>query len=378
MESKILLSHLAASMSQSLGKSKKHCEEFLREFFHLISETLENGESVKVKGFGTFKVVDVESRESVSVNTGERLSIASYKKISFTPARELASLINSPFESFESIEIDEDMPDDVLAGNLQDDSESKIEEEKTEPVIFPEDISDEDKVSLERLEEGSMEEGEDDLISLKAYELIESEPEQEEIVNNEEAKEEGEPEEIESDEILDEENNEDDMKNKFGIGFFSGAMTSLAVCLIIFMLGCFFGWWPTRMGVPQREVVQQVVPEPMIEEPAVQVEEEPVEEVETSPAVPQEKKVAEDKDAVYDTVTSTRYLTTIARENYGDYNFWPYIYLENESILGHPDRITPGTRVKVPSLSKYGVSPSRKEDVQKAKKEAQAIYARFK
>lgn len=82
-------------------------------------------------------------------------------------------------------------------------------------------------------------------------------------------------------------------------------------------------------------------------------------------------------DVKYDTVTTTRYLTSISKEHYGNYHFWPYIYLENENILGHPDRIKPGTKVKVPSLSKYGVDPKKPADVAKAKKLGQEIYKRF-
>lgn len=80
----------------------------------------------------------------------------------------------------------------------------------------------------------------------------------------------------------------------------------------------------------------------------------------------------------YDTVTKTRYLTTISRQHYGNYHFWPYIYKENEKILGHPDRIKPGTKVKVPDLAKYGVNPNKASDVAKAKKLAVEIYARYK
>lgn len=84
-----------------------------------------------------------------------------------------------------------------------------------------------------------------------------------------------------------------------------------------------------------------------------------------------------DTQKKYDTVTTTRYLTTISREHYGNYHFWPYIYLENESILGHPDRIKPGTKVVVPSLSKYGVDPKSKSDIEKAKKLGVEIYKKY-
>ena len=90
----------------------------------------------------------------------------------------------------------------------------------------------------------------------------------------------------------------------------------------------------------------------------------------TVPTQPSDKKV-------YDTITKTRYLTTMAKDHYGNYHLWPYIYKENEKILGHPDRIRPGTKVVVPPLSKYGVNPDNKADIDKAKKLGNEIYARY-
>ena len=80
---------------------------------------------------------------------------------------------------------------------------------------------------------------------------------------------------------------------------------------------------------------------------------------------------------VYDTIGDTRYLTTMAKAHYGNYNFWPYIYEENKSMLGHPDRIRPGTPIVIPKLSKYGVDPSKNEDIEKAKQLGVEIYARY-
>ena len=70
MENKIAIGSLASILSRSCGKSKKVCEDFLREFFRVVADALQQGEPVKIKGFGTFKLSDVESRTSVNVSTG--------------------------------------------------------------------------------------------------------------------------------------------------------------------------------------------------------------------------------------------------------------------------------------------------------------------
>lgn len=377
MENKIALGSFAGILSQATGKSKKICEDFLREFFRLVSETLREGESLKIKGFGSFKIVEVESRSSINVNTGEPIEIAPYKKVVFTPAKEIASAINAPFEEFESVEMEDEMP---------------------EEMISEEEISDENNVSLPRLEEGSQEEGEDDDITYEAYKEIEKEetetpiapiieepltkqpeesqpeqpeeslserPDEDNITSIEETKEdtgriynksshfkEYEPEINIYPPVYDKENK----KSRFGIGFLIGALSTFVVCAVIFMLGCFFDWWPVNFGSPKNLVTQEEITLPQEPEPQEIVEEEPT------------------PEPVYDTVSTTRYLTTIARDHYGNFNFWPYIYLENESKLDHPDHIKPGTSIVIPDIRKYGVDPSNPKDIEKARKLGVEIY----
>lgn len=70
--------------------------------------------------------------------------------------------------------------------------------------------------------------------------------------------------------------------------------------------------------------------------------------------------------AVTDTVSSTRFLATMAREYYGNMVFWVYIYEENSDILGHPDRIAPGTVVVIPPAAKYNIDPNNQASINSA------------
>lgn len=79
----------------------------------------------------------------------------------------------------------------------------------------------------------------------------------------------------------------------------------------------------------------------------------------------------------YDAIGKTRYLRTMAKDYYGNPEFWPYIYKENSYKLGDPDRIPPGTSIKIPSLAKYGVNPNNQADLETAKKLGREIYARY-
>ena len=115
------------------GMNKKDADKFVREFFLLIEEALEKDKYVKIKGLGTFKLVDVESRESVNVNTGERFQIPGYTKVSFTPDNSLRDIINKPFAHFETVVLNEStvLEDTPVSSEFDDENEETVEEEIT-------------------------------------------------------------------------------------------------------------------------------------------------------------------------------------------------------------------------------------------------------
>ena len=108
MDNKINLSQLADLLSQAGGMSKAASEQFVKNFFDIISQSVLSEGLVKVKGLGTFKLVQMEDRESVNVNSGERFTIEGHQKISFIPDADLKERINKPFAAFETVEISEE------------------------------------------------------------------------------------------------------------------------------------------------------------------------------------------------------------------------------------------------------------------------------
>lgn len=107
MEGKVLLQDLAQSLAAKNGIQRKDAETFVRAFFETISEGILQDKIVKIKGFGTFKMIDVQDRESVNVNSGERIIIPGHSKISFTPDSELKDQVNRPFALFQTVVINE-------------------------------------------------------------------------------------------------------------------------------------------------------------------------------------------------------------------------------------------------------------------------------
>ena len=108
MSNRALLQDIVNALSEKGGMNKMQSEKFCRQFFSLIREVLLRDSYVKIKGLGTFKLMTVSERESVDVNTGQRIEISAHQRIVFSPDKNIASRINRPFESFETIELSDE------------------------------------------------------------------------------------------------------------------------------------------------------------------------------------------------------------------------------------------------------------------------------
>lgn len=124
MNRKLLLQEVADAFAQRANISKKKAEAFCRAFFDLIEEELTHESFVKIKGFGIFKVITVNERESININTGERIRIDSHAKLSFVPDSQLKDLINKPFADFQTITLQDRTTEEELTK-----AEIKIERE---------------------------------------------------------------------------------------------------------------------------------------------------------------------------------------------------------------------------------------------------------
>jgi nucleoid DNA-binding protein len=102
MDNKLSLQDLASIMAESYGLDIKSSHAFVKTVFEIVEEFVAKDKLVKVKGFGTFKLVNVSDRESINVNTGERIVIAGHTKLTFTPDSVLKDTVNRPFADFET------------------------------------------------------------------------------------------------------------------------------------------------------------------------------------------------------------------------------------------------------------------------------------
>ncbi len=431
MNEKITLPTLVSLLADKTGKQKKQCEDFLREFFNTLVDAMETGENVRIKSLGTFKVVAVEPRKSVNVNTGEQMEIPGHNKIVFVPAKELAEEVNAPFAMFESIEIPDNALEDpllssesesaaqaeedpLLSSAISDPSESEAQAEE-DPLLSSatsdpsestaqaeEDplpssaISDQTVSAAQAEEDPLLSSAISDQTVSAAQAAVYPEPDEDSDENEQEF-------EIENESGLDsfpivsqlnEEHTETRRNYRFLLGFACGVACAAVICLCAYLF--FFEKWVATVSEEKNTEVSvqaetsgqltdadvRQVPKPdvldsdkkdLIEASDADSKNEQMAKTEQTAEVPTRPS----DEPVYDTITKTRYLTTMAKEHYGNYNLWPYIYEENKAILGHPDRIRPGTKVIVPPLSKYGVNPSDPDDIAKAKKKGVEIYAHY-
>lgn len=125
MEQKITQIELAARMAKRTGFTKQDSENFVRMFFETVREGLLQDKLVKIKGLGTFKLIEVSDRESVNVNTGERIRIVGHTKVTFTPDNALRDQVNRPFAEFETV---------VLNESTSQQEMERIEKPSVEPV----------------------------------------------------------------------------------------------------------------------------------------------------------------------------------------------------------------------------------------------------
>lgn len=105
--SKSNISRLAKSISSKHGLTQAEAERFISKMFEVADEGLHEDKLLKIKWLGTFKVTPVKDRESVDVNTGERIVIEGRDKISFTPDNILKEIVNKPFAQFETVVVND-------------------------------------------------------------------------------------------------------------------------------------------------------------------------------------------------------------------------------------------------------------------------------
>ena len=344
MNIKVNLPGLAKTLAQKQDLSLRDAEGFLREFFDAIIQAVTDEGTVKVKGLGTFKLLEVQDRESVNIKTGERIIIPGHSRLAFTPEPSLRDLINKPFADFQTVVINEGtsieemekVPAEDEETPLPEDAEEQAVEAETEPSVEPETAPEPQPLMAAEPEAEPSAEPE---TAPEPEPLMAAEPEPEPSAEPETAPE---PEPVASVEA--EADPEPPIAPPSGGGNNGLSLWKICASVLGVMLLCalfyFIGYNQSR-PVPsppkQEKQAEKVVPK---EKPAPKVE---------YAQVPggQYRIVGTRKTHV---MKPGDYLSKIAIAEYGDKDFTPYIIVHND--FPDPDNVPVDMEIKLPELEK--------------------------
>ena len=376
MNEKITLQDLINLFSEKQGMNKKDAEVFVRTMFELIEEALATEKYVKIKGFGTFKLTEVDSRESVNVNTGERIEIQGHTKISFTPDATMKDLINKPFSHFETVVLNEgveleDTPietseeivqEEIISETIIAEEPAIVEEPQPEPIVETpaeeETIVEEPTIEEQTIDEPISEETiEEETIEEKT---IVEESTIEEPVAEEPITEEPVITEVPTSEETEKYVSTEEKKVKNTNRILWGV---IVVLVLIILLGVY--WMFLRPSS-----VPEVTPLPPVQEevtiPVPVEEKQPEDTIETVKFIQlsAEELRKEHVPSFADTLdyqiigTQEEYTLqkgeTIIRASvkfFGTKKYWPYIVKHNVDVLPDPDNIPAGVKIKIPVLT---------------------------
>ena len=166
---------ITSALAKQHNLSADDAAAFVDAFFDIISSELKNGNQVKIKGLGTFKVQAVKPRESVNVNTGERVLIEGHDKISFTPDTVMKELVNKPFSQFETVVINDGVDTEELERIPAEDSSDEVKSELVDETTTKNTSEEKTVAEEERTEVEDTKEETNNSSSVKEDAVIEAE-----------------------------------------------------------------------------------------------------------------------------------------------------------------------------------------------------------
>ncbi len=387
MNEKISFPDLVGLLSSKMNITKKEAETFLKEFFTVSTEVITSGEELRINGLGLFKPIWVEARGSINIQTGEPVEIPGHYKLSFIPDKVLREAVNAPFSSFSVEVLNDHVPiedmtavpsQDIDENNdicntenveLQDSKEIREKEEEDESIEPAHEYIQEDKSADEESSEST--------VSSQEIEKF-----QEEIIQPEsETKVEEKEEDCYEDYLR---------KSASRKSFWWGVLSAFGIIIICLAGGIFF------MGNDSPYVVK--IGEYTLSLGKQSIDSRPMNNNPESVVLPENKDTLSEmekdsvlKDSVIsasplaapevkpviETIRSGVFLTTLARKYFGHKAFWVYIYEENKDVIKNPNQVPIGTRLTIPSASKYDIDANNRTSVENAKALAAKIQSRY-
>ena len=334
MNKRLTTEDLAELLAEYTKKDKKSMDLFLREFVAVVTEGVLTDNLVKVKDLGSFKIVRVEKRESIHVNTGESFLIPEHYKFTFLPDKELREIVNKPFSFFETTEVNENVDFSDL-DSAKEENEKDLEEDSD---------GEEEKVSTV-----------DEALGKKSISPVDGLP----ILEDESVK-------------LDK-----DIPIIHPQPQSFGHKMLIVVSAIAILLGVAayvyynLDYFTAYNDLKIKKVPLNTAPplEKQNSEDLVLVDS-PNVNSDTSKVNESMAKV--ESETQVDTILAKikiepgSRLTLISLEYYGSKLFWVYLYEHNKAIISDPNNIPIGTEIEIPIPGKYGIDAKDRASLEKA------------
>ncbi len=329
MNRKITFPKLTEAVASLTSVSEATAEAFIKQLFELIADTVAKGKSVTVKGLGTFSPTDDPD-----------------SPVTWIPDSALAEAVNEPFAFFEAVELGDGVTEEILTAQTSD-----LPTSGTIPPPIP-------AMSATPASPA--------VTAPSIPPIPKTMPTEEENLSEPETMPEPGNEPQPDDEVSWLDNEEKASRQKWHLNPW-----------LMFLAGIILGFVANHVYTcyisnnQDNNIVKNVIVTDTVRKTAPVAAPLPADSIAGQPSMPQ----ASYQPIAIDTVTTSRYLTTMARKYYGNYKFWVYIYEENSDIVSDPNRIRPGTPVVIPAPEKYDIDASDPESVKKAEKRIAEISA---
>lgn len=339
-DNKLSWTELRKALALRAGTNEKEAKLFLDALNQQILEGLKQDKQVKINGIGTFRMQSVAPRESVNVNTGERITIPGYEKVVFTPEAGMKELIehNTPMKKKNAKKAAEEINPleklgeqaDEIVGILADLGQSPENDKapkgkktagKTKAVATKAEQPKEEAKSVEPTPAVA---AEAEKPAVEAKPAVEEKPKVTVFAAQEQPK--------------------AKEKTKKKTHFLRDTLICVIILLLLLLIGYFFlrnqiSGWLDSLNNPKPAQTEQVV----------KADPKPVKEVAATPAIPDE--IVYDKLITTERMHKHSRLAWMAWRYYGNKAFWVYLYDANKDHIVNPDKITTGTPIRVPQLT---------------------------
>ena len=353
METKITLPQLAKTLAQKQDLTQKDAEAFLREFFDAIIQNVTTDKLVKIKGLGTFKLIEVLDRESVNVNTGERIIIPGHTKLSFLPDPLLKDTINKPFADFQTVIINDGTSLEEME-RIPEEEEKPEQDLEQDAELEPEPVQEEEQDLEPELD-----------LEPEVEQVQEQEPEEEnENVQQPVVAPEEKAEEVRLVASDESKKPEEEMRALTSAEKWAMALGIVLLCLLSYFVGYNRLLSPSESAPQKKELKKnpELNKDAKSETPAAKEVPSAPKQSETSASEPapqkEEVQYAQVPGGKYQIIGTRKthvmkvgdYLTKIAVQEYGDKDAARYIVVHNN--LRNPDNVPIGAEIKLPELKK--------------------------